>query len=1045
MSKSQGALRKVILTYLLSFLVSVGFSRNATYESLIASEIIADIGYKSHISGNYLTSKPELPSSIKEKVGQPPGVVDLEMTLITANPNSIVADGTSQSVITVQLKDSEGTNITTSGGTLVLGASAGTLGPVTDNNNGTYTAILTSSTTPGSAIIVGRINGDLISDSEFVNFTLDPNGDQDGDGVSNGIEIFDGTDFQDPCSFIIENQTLTPTTAWNERDCDEDGLSNGDEIDLGTDPLTPDTDGDGVLDGTEVSDSTNPLDICSFVLASQTLEPIAAWSTNDCDEDGLSNQQELELTTNLLDPDTDGDGVIDGSELKDETDPLDLCSFVLESQTLPTSQEWKDADCDEDGLTNQEELEIETNPLDPDTDGDGVLDGTEVSDETNPLELCSYIPESQTLEPDAAWNEADCDEDGITNQGELERETNPLNPDTDGDGVTDGQELEDETDPLDLCSFELASQTLATSQEWKDADCDEDGLTNQEELERGTNPSNLDTDGDGVLDGTEISDETNPLDLCSFDPASQTVDPSEAWNEADCDNDGVINQVELERETNPLGPDSDGDGVIDGTELEDETDPLDLCSFVLESQTLPTSQEWKDADCDEDGLTNQEEIERETNPSNQDSDGDGVLDGTEISDETNPLDLCSFDPASQTVEPSEAWKEADCDNDDLSNQDETERGTNPLIPDTDNDGVPDGVEVAEGTDPLDGSDFQDSDADGVPNYIEEIQETSPELCDDYLDTDGDGVPDYVEEIDETDPSNGEEFKDSNSDGVPDYLADRAITSLEYEALVLLEWGTAYTIPANVVAVLGNGTEIELTVDWDEFNFDQFQSGTYVLRGTANIPTCINNAFEISLIVEIEVVVLEKSAPEDLILDNNRFEIDVTSDLIYVGQFTVIDPTDDEHTIILNGDVLDNQYFQIIDGELFWSSSEIVPSRDSFTIEVKVIDRTGNEFVKRFEIFREKIPLSEVEIPNTFTPNEDGFNDTWGIEELLYFSNVKIQIFEKSGKRVFFTTNPSERWDGTFEGTEVPIGSYYWSVEVGETNESRKGILNLLRN
>ncbi|MDF2158552.1 invasin domain 3-containing protein [Algoriphagus sp. CAU 1675] len=1296
MSKSKGTLLKAILTCFLFILVSVGFSRNTVDASLTDDFATGTEGIVPLFNESFREGTTVYSLYLNQNQEIPPGVVDLQKTTLTASPNSIVADGVSQSIITVQLKDSDGNNITTSGGTLTLGTSAGTLGPVTDNNDGTYTAVLTSTPDPDLAVIVGRLNGDLISNSDIVHFSLDPNGDEDGDGVTNGIEIFHGTDYQDPCSFIPENQTVTPSAAWDEGDCDNDGLLNGDEKSLGTNPLDPDTDGDGVLDGTEVADDTDPLDECSFVFTSQILEPSQSWKSADCDSDGLTNQQEVELQTDLLNPDTDGDGVIDGTEVDDETDPLDACSFVLASQTLAPSQTWKDTDCDEDGLTNQQEVDRGTDPLDPDTDGDGVLDGTEITDSTDPLNQCSFVLASQTLEQDAAWKEADCDNDGLSNQAEKEIETNPLDPDTDGDGVTDGQEVDDETDPLDQCSFILASQTLPTDQSWKDADCDEDGLTNQEEVDRGTDPFDPDTDGDGVLDGTEVTDSTDPLDVCSylvtsqtlepeqawkeadcdadgltnqeetglgtnplfadsdgdgvtdgqeqedgtdpldlcsfvlesqtlatsqdwkvgdcdedglsnqievnrgtdvfdpdtdgdgvldgtevtdstdpldacsylaesqteepkqawneadcdedglsnqaetelgtdpqdadtdgdgvtdgqevddetdpldqcsfilasqtlptdqswndadcdedgltnqdevnrgtdvFDPdtdgdgvldgtevtdstdpldacsylaESQTVEPNQAWKEADCDEDGLSNQAETELGTDPKNADTDGDGVTDGQEVDDETDPLDECSFVLESQTLAASQSWKDADCDEDGLTNQEEVDLGTDPLNPDSDGDGVLDGTEVSDNTDPLEACSFVLDNQETDPDQAWKDADCDNDGSPNQQEKENGTDPLNPDTDGDGVPDGTEVAEGTDPLDNTDFKDTDGDGVPNYIEEIQETDPENCSGFKDTDEDGVPDYVEEFDGTDPLDGTDFADSDSDGVSDYLADRSVASLSYETLILWNWGTAFTPPATVTAVLGDGSEVSVEVEWDEINVNQFESGTYIITGTALIEPCVYNTFDVSLAVEIEVMVLEKPAPEDLILDNNRFEVDVTSDFIYVGTFTVIDPVDDVHTIILNGNVLDNQYFEIVDGQLFWSSSEVLLGKNSFTIEVKVIDRVGNEFVKRFEIFRDRKSLSDIEIPNTFTPNGDGYNDDWGVRELLYYSNVKIQIFEKSGDRLFITTDPSVRWDGTYKGKDVPAGSYYWVIEIGETKESRRGILNLLR-
>ncbi|WP_394331536.1 beta strand repeat-containing protein, partial [Psychroserpens damuponensis] len=63
--------------------------------------------------------------------------------------------------------------------------------------------------------------------------------------------------------------------------------------------------------------------------------------------------------------------------------------------------------------------------------------------------------------------------------------------------------------------------------------------------------SPFDFDGDGVPNDTESTDSTDPLDLCDFNLASQTLDPSTAWNEADCDGDGVINATEVANGTDP--------------------------------------------------------------------------------------------------------------------------------------------------------------------------------------------------------------------------------------------------------------------------------------------------------------------------------------------------------------------------------------------------------------------------------------------------------------------------------------------------------------
>jgi gliding motility-associated-like protein len=338
------------------------------------------------------------------------------------------------------------------------------------------------------------------------------------------------------------------------QDCDFDGLSNQQEQLLGTDPFNPDSDGDGVIDGTEVADGTNPLNPCSFVLASQTVAPTAAWNALDCDNDGLTNEQEVLAGTDPLNPDSDGDGVIDGTEVADGTNPLNPCSFDLASQTVAPTAAWNALDCDNDGLTNEEEVLAGTDPLNPDSDGDGVIDGTEVEDVTNPLIPCSFVLASQTVAPTSVWNALDCDNDGLTNEEEVLAGTDPLNPDSDGDGVIDGTEVADGTNPLDPCSFVFASQTVTPISAWNTLDCDNDGLTNEEETSEGTDPSNPDTDGDGVTDSIEITDGTNPSDPCSYVFGSQSVPPSTDWLNIDCDGDGLSNGEESSGGSDPNDP-----------------------------------------------------------------------------------------------------------------------------------------------------------------------------------------------------------------------------------------------------------------------------------------------------------------------------------------------------------------------------------------------------------------------------------------------------------------------------------------------------------
>jgi gliding motility-associated-like protein len=137
------------------------------------------------------------------------------------------------------------------------------------------------------------------------------------------------------------------------------------------------------------------------------------------DAGGLSFEKEFIITVNDVDEDRDGDGVLDSRELLDFTNPTDACSFKLSSQTVEPSNAWKSADCDNDGLTNQQEKDRGTDPLVGDSDGDGVLDGREVSDGTNPMQSCSLKLESQTVTPSTQWLNGDCNGDGIRNGQQL--------------------------------------------------------------------------------------------------------------------------------------------------------------------------------------------------------------------------------------------------------------------------------------------------------------------------------------------------------------------------------------------------------------------------------------------------------------------------------------------------------------------------------------------------------------------------------------------------------------------------------------------------
>src|SRR6476619_7203851 len=89
-------------------------------------------------------------NSSTEPDPDPGSQTSLQLSTVTASQASIVADGKTTSIITVALKNAQGASLGKSGGTVTINATRGTIGSVSDQNNGSYNATLTSSTSAGA-------------------------------------------------------------------------------------------------------------------------------------------------------------------------------------------------------------------------------------------------------------------------------------------------------------------------------------------------------------------------------------------------------------------------------------------------------------------------------------------------------------------------------------------------------------------------------------------------------------------------------------------------------------------------------------------------------------------------------------------------------------------------------------------------------------------------------------------------------------------------------------------------------------------------------
>ena len=149
-------------------------------------------------------------------------------------------------------------------------------------------------------------------------------------------------------------------------------------------------------------------------------------------------------------------------------------------------------------------------------------------------------------------------------------------------------------------------------------------------------------------------------------------------------------------------------------------------------------------------------------------------------------------------------------------------------------------------------------------------------------------------------------------------------------------------------------------------------------------------------------------------------------------------TDELDIVVLNPTIVSNEDFGIIRGEsailsiidgeppYLWSTTEtttdivvsplITTNYIAYALDT-VTGCIGNDTVRVF-----------VGMNEGFSPNGDGYNDTWEISYLNQYESSKIEIFNRWGASLWSSSYPSiENWDGKYNGSDLPVGTYYYII------------------
>ncbi len=160
--------------------------------------------------------------------------------------------------------------------------------------------------------------------------------------------------------------------------------------------------------------------------------------------------------------------------------------------------------------------------------------------------------------------------------------------------------------------------------------------------------------------------------------------------------------------------------------------------------------------------------------------------------------------------------------------------------------------------------------------------------------------------------------------------------------------------------------------------------------------------------------------------------DAGADLVYSilgnNEFFVIDAASG---IISNKVVLDYEKGRKYEMMVVVKDDQILPQFDTAVITIDILDE--------IEI-KQDLPVN-----NYISPNNDGVNDYFEVENVELYADYSLTVFNEAGMQVYFlSANYQNKWDGTYEGKALPTGVYFFVFKNSKTNAEFKGALNITK-
>ena len=247
---------------------------------------------------------------------------------------------------------------------------------------------------------------------------------------------------------------------------------------------------------------------------------------------------------------------------------------------------------------------------------------------------------------------------------------------------------------------------------------------------------------------------------------------------------------------------------------------------------------------------------------------------------------------------------------------------------------------------------------------------------------------------------------------------------------------------------------DLVVNNTSFNFEDRTSYSVRIQTDDGLGGTFAKAFTIA-------VTNVNETPMTLSLSNST--IDEADEAQTVGTLMSLDPDAGEtftYALVAGEGSEDNAEFSITGSTLSTAGAINFEDGASRNVRIRVTDAGGLSLEQSFIITIEDVVEEPVrdfntntpgaEVRNVFSPNGDGVNETWVIEDLQDNPVNEVRVFAQGGKLLYSQTNYQNDWDGTFKGDPIPDGTYYFEIIIFANSQADtparviKGFLTIIR-